>query len=116
MPEVAHAQNFAVNLVHVCALYSVQERRESNVSGKREKPLNKVNNGPDQGLCLSDMPTGRTEDEAWPNCVTTIDESSQRLNCPKRENTDHIRVQTRYIACPRSGPNWKSLREPLGQE
>ena len=32
----------------------------------------------------TDIGPGMTEDEAWSNCVTAIDESCQRLICPPK--------------------------------
>lgn len=82
-------QNFAANLVR--ALYSHEERKESNVAGKLgKKQLNKGTMTDIRAAVFQIYPlgVGEREEKAWSACITAIDESCRRLNRAslKKEN------------------------------
>ena len=78
--------NFCVNLVR--ELFTIEERRQSNVRGKKDKKqlnqqlMDLVKNSAFQMYPLA---TGEQQLLAWNHCIKAIDESCRRLNRANKE-------------------------------
>ena len=79
--ESASRKNFAVKLVR--EWFSEEERRTSNVAGKKgKKKLNEVKMGIVKTKTFFIWPLEHNEVEktVWAGCVAAIDEANRRLN------------------------------------
>ena len=72
--------NFATNLVRV--LFTVAERKESNVKGRDKKQLHPATIAKIEDATFQQYPleTGEKRKQAWSVCIKAIDESARRLH------------------------------------
>ena len=72
--------NFATNLVRV--LFTVAERKESNVKGRDKKQLHPATIAKIEDATFQQYPleTGEKRRQAWSVCIKAIDESARRLH------------------------------------
>ena len=77
-------QNFAAHLVK--QLFTDEERRLSNVSGRANKQkmdATRIAVVKAASLQMYPLEVGETIEKAWASCITAIDESNRRLNRKK---------------------------------
>ena len=77
--ESCSRPNFAANLVR--SLFTVAERKISNVRGKGKKQLDpaKIQKVEEAAFQQYPLETGEARKSAWANCIKAIDEAGRRL-------------------------------------